>query len=102
MQFIYRDQLFSPTILAFIPSYCLSPQNGFITQADLSQMDINDLLDLLVVKTNEYLLLVKETNSDGSKLSDVKFEIAKIEAALSAKFILTKRTANIASVPLGR
>jgi hypothetical protein len=54
-------------------------------QLDPQNMNLSDLYDLLVVKTNELLKLLPQRNADGYKIRDLKFEVENIQAAIQSK-----------------
>jgi hypothetical protein len=54
-------------------------------QLDPENMNLSDLYDLLVVKTNELLKLLPQRNADGYKIRDLKFEVENIQAAIQSK-----------------
>ncbi len=54
-------------------------------QSDLDNMSIDDLCDLLVLKTDEFMKLLERRNSDGFTIRNLKLEVEKIQAAIESR-----------------
>ena len=54
-------------------------------QSDLDNMNLNELCDLLAVKTTELMKLFDKRNEDGYKLRDLKLEVEKIQGIIKLR-----------------
>ncbi len=54
-------------------------------QSDLDNMNIHDLCDLLVLKTDEFMKLLERRNSDGFTIRNLKLEVENIQTAIRSK-----------------
>jgi len=54
-------------------------------QSDLDNMNLQELCDLLAVKTTELMKLFDKRNEDGYKLRDLKLEVEKIQNTIKLR-----------------
>ena len=54
-------------------------------QSDLDNMNLQELCDLLAVKTTELMKLFDKRNEDGYKLRDLKLEVEKIQGIIKLR-----------------